>query len=233
MAGLLSMTGCGADPAGSEQAIQQHLEQKYGDIDYTVYSYSPAGFSQGYYQLIGCLPGGIYDVDTFTATYYPATDGKPGYYLDNYYGLANRDQFEDMIKPVAAQYFKDFRVYTTYENFPDDVTLDDSIESVMQSGKFANNEVDVYVPESDFDNSGAFANTTFQKVSDEFAKAWIKQCNRSGIGVVALDTEDYQQLANRDYVYTLENRPHAYELLTHVYSAPASYTDHQFNPAEE
>jgi hypothetical protein len=233
MAGLLGLTGCGADSAGSKQAIQQHLEQKYGDIDYTIYSYSPAGFSQGYYQLIGCLPGGTYSSDSFTATYYPAADGKPGYYLDSYYGLANRDQFEDMIKPVAAQYFKDFRVYTTYKNFPDDVTLDDSIESVIQSGKFARNNVSVFVPASEFDNSGIFANTTFQKVSDEFAKAWTKQCNHSTVVVDAVGADTYAKLADRDYTDTLSNSPDFNSLIIGSYLSPASSIDKQFDPAEE
>jgi hypothetical protein len=230
--GLFGLAYCVGNPAVKEQAIQQHLKDKYGDINYTVESYEGLSFSQGYYQLTGELPGGVYGVDTFTATYYPAADGKPAHYLDSYYGLAKREQFEAMVKPIADRYFKESRIYTTYDEFPDDVVLGDAIQSVIAAGKFADNEVDVYIPISTFEKRGKFDDKSFNKVSDAFAKAWTKQCNRSEVGVFAVDPEVYQQLANRDYIYTIENSPNGYDQLIHSYSSPISYTDRQFDPSK-
>jgi hypothetical protein len=236
MAGLLSMTGCGADPAGSEQAIQQHLKQKYGDIDYQISNYSPYSFSQGYYSMQCYLSNGF--TDKFDACYYPAADGKPAHYLDSYYGVAKHQEFEALINPIAATYFKNYRLSTSYEDFPDDVTLDDSVESVIKMGKFTLNHVYVFVPADDFTNGGVFDEGAFDDTVKKFAADWANTCDSSEIDAAAVDASTYQSLVDPGfgaYVFGsaggLEYQPGNTTKVKARYFSPASTRASQYDPA--
>lgn len=190
---LTMFTGCSFN---GRDKIEAHLQQKYGQIDYSVITFKPNSFSQSYDELSAYLPGGDQTYDGFDAKLF-TTNGQDSY-QDSYYGFFIRDQFEAMIKQVADKYFKDCKVYTTYEDFPDDVTPTMTLDQVLAQGKMAHNTVSLFLDASDFYKQGKYDSADFDKALNEFTKAWEQICNRSALNSYVLSQTTYDNLLNRD-----------------------------------
>jgi hypothetical protein len=196
------MTGCSLE--GAQQQIEDHLRQKYGEIQYTIFNFAPYNaFDHTYNELSAYLPGGDSTYDGFDAKLY--TDGGTNAFQDSYYGIIIRTQFESMIQQVADKYFKHSKAYTTYEDFPDDVTATTPLEQVLSEGKMAHNTVRLYVDANEYQDDGNFDKQRFEKDLQSLATAWKDTCHASEVRGMLIKEETYQALTNRSYMTYIGN----------------------------
>jgi hypothetical protein len=215
--GLPQMTGCSLE--GAQQQIEDHLKQKYGDIQYTIFNFAPYNaFDHTYNELSAYLPGGDSTYDGFDAKLF--TDGGANAFQDSYYGIIIRTQFEAMAQQVADKYFKHSKVFTTYDDFPDDVTATTPLEQVLSEGKMAHNFVDVYVDSSDYMAKGKINKKAVKRDTEKFAEEWKDNCSRSAITGWAITKVSYDELKDRHAVAKIRDAFDKYILDTEEISSP-------------
>jgi hypothetical protein len=199
---LPQMTGCSLGDA--QQQIEDHLRQKYGDIQYTIFNFAPYNaFDHTYNELSAYLPGGDYANDGFDAKLY--TDGGTNDFQDSYYGIIIRTQFEAMIQQVADKYFKFSKVFTFYQDFPDDVSATASLTQVLAQGKMAHNDVYLYINSASYISKGSIDKKTFEDDVQAFANAWKSICSASAISGMAITEQGYDNLKKRDDMTYIDN----------------------------
>jgi hypothetical protein len=180
----------------AQAAILAHLKQKYGDIKYDTINTVPID-GEDNFKLVSSLPGGSDYYDSFDATRF---DNNGTYtYQDNYYGLLIRTEYEAMIKKVADKYFKDCIVYTTYEDFPDNVNASTTLRQTLDNGWMAHSSIYVYINARYYKASSYLDKQKFSVDFQSFTKAWKQITDRSSVDAQLVPDATYAKLKNRDY----------------------------------
>jgi hypothetical protein len=215
------MDGCASlDP---QQQIENHLKQKYGDIQYTIFNFAPYNaFDHTYNELSAYLPNGNYNNDSFDAKLF--TDGGTNAFQDSYYGLIIRTQFEEMIQKAADKYFKHSKAYTDYEDFPDEVTATTPLEQVLSEGKMAHNDINLYIDAEDYYKEKVFNEKKFDKDVQAFAEFWNNTCKTSKIWGMAIIHSAFIDLTNREYMDVIGEHKNDW-FVSHKYVTINKWTD--------
>lgn len=97
------------------QGASEHLTEKYGE-EFKLFSYF--GFSMDV-----DFGEAFFTSESFPDKYIKVICRLDGIYSDNYYGILKNDEFSDIIKEAAAEYFPDAKIFTklTANGFPNDL----------------------------------------------------------------------------------------------------------------
>ncbi len=121
-----------------------HLEKKYGEKFLPIFL-EPSGFQIDYDELQFYKEGTDPETDKAHIAKFNR-DGKVKY-IDNYFGLIIREEYENIIKGVVEKIFGECKVYATFDadSFSDNLKRGNTYEDAIRNGEFINSLIYIYI----------------------------------------------------------------------------------------
>jgi hypothetical protein len=183
--------------------MKAHLEKKYGEVDFVELSYRPVQLTQSYDELIACPPGGDSKADQFVVLRLKGDEGT--YFLDDYYGLLVREEYEQLVTETASDFLGPVKVCASFleTSFPRDVTAATPLKDVLDAEELTWALVDVFVAGTEGDVA------EFEKQAKVFTDEWSQRYPKTvlGIRVTLIPPEAYETLVRENHtdIYAQKN----------------------------
>jgi hypothetical protein len=183
--------------------MKAHLEKKYGEVDFVELSYRPVQLTQSYDELIACPPGGDSEEDQFVVLRLKGDEGT--YFLDDYYGLLIREEYEQLVTETASDFLGPVKVYSSFleTSFPRDVTAATPLKDVLDAEELTWAHIDIFVAGTESDVA------EFEKQAKVFTDEWEGRYPETAMltRVTLLEPEVYEALSRNNYtdIYAQQN----------------------------
>lgn len=188
----------------------KHLENKYNKKFFPILL-EPHGFQIPYDKLRVYPEGGDKETDVaHVAKFYEK--GKPPTFIDNYFGIHIREEYEAIIEKEALKIFDNVKIFSEFyaHSFSDELTCKNTYADAVKLGEFLDSSIRIYVS---VPNDGQFA-----KKVDQFEE-YLKKVDIVGDYTIYNLKPDYFEGVNRetydDYVmeYTKQFDKVCYEVI--------------------
>lgn len=196
---ILGMSGCNMEKnkiSNDENEIiaemRTHLSEKYGDINYKLISFVPAGWEHSYDLLnISVEKDGNEYIRVERHK-----DDNGYYYKDNYFGLLIRDEFENEVLECASKHFDDFMVYADLksDNYPNSLDDSSTFEDFLNVKEELDHIIFFVIVNDTFENTAEFNNAAKAFV-DDWAQIGIASIPR----ILCVTSEVYENSERTDY----------------------------------
>ncbi|MEN8908140.1 MAG: hypothetical protein ABF289_19475 [Clostridiales bacterium] len=168
-----------------------HLEKKYNKKFYPILL-EPKGYQIDYDKLKVYPAGG--DEETDFAHIAKFEKGKKVEYIDNYFGIHIRSEYESIIEREAKKVFNNVKVFTSFyaHSFSDELTCENSFEDALKIKELMNASITIYVKEEDM-------KVTF---SDKIKKleGFLKKANiRGAYNMSHLKSGNFDGVSRKNY----------------------------------
>ncbi|MEN8904572.1 MAG: hypothetical protein ABF289_01285 [Clostridiales bacterium] len=187
------------------------LEKKYNKKFYPILL-EPRGYQIDYDKLKVYPEGG--DEETDFAHISKFNEGKKTKYIDNYFGIHIRPEYESMIEKEVLKVFNEVKVFSRFvaDSFSDKLTCENRLEDAIKLDEFLNVWFDIYINHQDIE-------TTFENKVKELVTLFEK-CNIKGAYSIAFIKKgkfnDINRKNHKNYVkkYTKKFDDICYKVIT-------------------
>ena len=180
------------------QGVDSYLKDKYPSIDYQVMGVIPCGGIGGaLYDLANVyVTGGDNEADSFYIKRYK--DGEGYRYVDTYFGLLIREDFEKIVLRISKNYFKTYKVRVSFiepfdNSMVEGTSLDKFIELYQNKNRFE--FIDLYTEDTD---------SLFENNAKSFSVEMRKQ-NFTNLFIYLLDNGKVEELTREKMIAIAKN----------------------------